>query len=114
MKESTREKDLGVHIDNYLNFDVQRKEKIQKATRMLGVIRRTFKFLNFNIFNLLYKSMVRSHLESAVCVRYPYNKIKGITQIENVQRRATQMIPEMKNMTYEERLRQLNLPNSRV
>ena len=53
--------------------------------------------------------MVRSHLESAVCVWYPY-KIKDITQIENVQRRATKMIPEIKNMTYEERLRQLNLP----
>ena len=54
-------------------------------------------------------SMVRSHLESAVCVRYPY-KIKDIIQIENVQRRATKMIPKTKNMTYEERIRQLNLP----
>ena len=50
----TCEKDLGVHIDNYLNFDVRRKEKIQEATRMMGVIRRTFKFLNCNMFNLLY------------------------------------------------------------
>ena len=36
VKKSTCEKDLGVHIDNYLNFDVQRKENIQKATRMMG------------------------------------------------------------------------------
>ena len=109
VKKSTCEKDLGVHIDNYLNFDVQRKGKIQKATRMMRVIRRTFKFLNCNMFDLLYKSMVRSHLESAVCVWHPY-KIKDITQIENVQRRATKMIPEMKKMTYEERLKKLNLP----
>ena len=53
--------------------------------------------------------MVRSHLGSAVCVWHPY-KIKDITQIEIVQRRATKMIPEMKNMTYEERLKKLNLP----
>ena len=53
--------------------------------------------------------MVRSHLESAVCVWYPY-KIKDIIQIENVQRRATKMIPEIRNMTYEEKLKQLNLP----
>ena len=61
------------------------------------------------MFNLLYKSMARSYLESAVCVCYPY-KIKAITQIENVQRRATKMIPELKSMPYDERLRKLNLP----
>ena len=38
VKESTCEKDLGVHKGNYMNFVVQRKEKIKKATRMMGVI----------------------------------------------------------------------------
>ena len=81
VKESTCEKDLGVHIDNYLNFDVQRKEKIKKATHMMGVIRRTLKFLDCNMFNfnLLYKSMVRNYIESGVCLWYPY-RIKDITQ----------------------------------
>ena len=36
--------------------------------------------------------------------------MKDMTQIENVQRRATKMIPEMKNLTYWQRLRKLNLP----
>ena len=48
--------------------------------------------------------MVRSHLESAVSMWLPYT-IKDITQIENVRRRATKMIPEIKNMAYKERLR---------
>ena len=52
-------------------------------------------------------SMVRSQLESVVCVWYPY---KDMTKIENVQRRAQKMTPERKNMTYKERLRKLNLP----
>ena len=30
VKKSTSEKDIGVHIDNYLNFGVQRKKKIQQ------------------------------------------------------------------------------------
>ena len=54
---------------------------------MMGVIKRTFEFLNCNMFNLRYMSMVRSHLESAVCVWYPY-KIKDMTQIETVQRKG--------------------------
>ena len=33
-----------------------------------------------------------------------------ITAIENVQRRATKLIPNMKNLTYEQRLKKLNLP----
>ena len=66
-------------IDRELNFDLQRKEKIKKATRMMGAIRRSFKFLNVDTFKLLYKSMVRCHLESAVCVWRPY-KVRDITQ----------------------------------
>ena len=36
--------------------------------------------------------------------------IKDIEAIENVQRRATRLLPNMKNLSYEERLRTLNLP----
>ena len=61
----------------------------------MEIIRRSFKFLNCDMFKFLYKSMVRSHVESAVCVWHPY-KLKDIAQIENVQRRATKMLPEMK------------------
>ena len=109
VKESTCEKDLGVNIDKHLDFDIQRKEKIKKATNMMGAIRRSFKFLNRNTFKLLYKSMVRCHLESAVCVWSPY-KLKDKIQLENVQRRATKMVPGLKNLNYEERLRNLQLP----
>ena len=36
---------------------------------------------------------------------------KDIVSIENVQRRATKMIPELKNLEYPDRLRKLNLPS---
>ncbi len=36
--------------------------------------------------------------------------MKDIITIENVQRGATKMIPELKDLTYDERLRKLNLP----
>ncbi len=39
----------------------------------------------------------------------PYLK-KDVDAIENVQRRATKLVPELKNHPYEERLRRLKLP----
>ena len=37
--------------------------------------------------------------------------LKNIDCVENVQRRATRMIPGMKDLSYEERLRNLELPS---
>ena len=76
---------------------------------MMALIRRSYKFLDTEIFKLLYKSLVRSHLEYARSVWCPY-KIKHIDAIENVQRRATKQIPGYSNLTYEQRLQKLKLP----
>ncbi len=61
------------------------------------------------MFNMLYKSMVRPHLEYGNAVWHPY-KVKDVERIESVQRRATRMIPGMTGLSYEERLKRLNLP----
>jgi hypothetical protein len=42
----------------------------------------------------------------------PYRKA-DILSVENVQKRATKMLPSLKNMNYEERLRELKLPTLR-
>ena len=69
---STAEKDLGVTIDNNLNFGEHIIDKITKANKMAGWIRRSFQYMNKDIFVLLYKSLVRTHLEYAACVWSPY------------------------------------------
>jgi len=71
-------------------------------------MRRAFLHLDNRTFSLLFKALVRSHLEYASSVWSPYKK-KDINSIENVQRRATRMLPQMKNLEYEERLRKLKL-----
>ena len=103
------ELDLGVCIDTDLDFNEQRKKQVGKANRMVGAMRRSFKFLNNYTFLKLYKSMVRCHVESAVPVWFPY-LAKDIKMVECVQKRATKMLPATKGLTYEERLRLLKLP----
>ena len=57
---------------------------------------------------LLYKSMVRPHLEYAVQAWCP-NKISYINLLEGVQRRFTKCIPELNKLPYVMILKHLNL-----
>lgn len=75
----------------------------------MGVIRRTYAHLDEESFLLLYKALVRPHLEYANQVWAPHLK-KDINAIENVQRRATKRIPGFRDLSYQERLKHLNLP----
>ena len=102
-------KDLGVIIDNQLTFNEHIAEKIKKANCMLGLIKRNFRYLVEYTFILLYKSLVRSQLEYASSVWSPCKK-GLIDEIESIQRRATKLIPKLKNLTYIERLKFLKLP----
>lgn len=62
--EKTRlEKDMGVVIDDKLKFSDHLAEKINKANRIVGLIRRTFIHLDSAIFKPFYTALVRPHLE---------------------------------------------------
>ena len=105
---TTSEKDIGVYMDGQLSFSDHIAEKVNVANRNMGIIRRTFKFLDKDMFLHLYRAQVRPHIEYANVVWHPY-KIKDIETIERVQRRATKLIPGLKDRSYEQRLRTLGL-----
>ena len=103
------EKDLGVTIDNNLKFETHINNKVNTANKIMGIIRRSFTHLDAIIFTRLFKALVRPHLEYANPVWHPsFKKLK--TLIENVQRRATKRLPCCRDMDYESRLRELDLP----
>lgn len=101
-------KDLGVTISQDLKFSQQCNKAASKANRMLGFINRNFTFKSKEIILPLYTSLVRPHLEYAVQFWAPHLQ-KDINKLESVQRRATKLIPSLRNKQYEERLKDLNL-----
>ena len=102
------EKDLGIIFDPHLSFDVHINKIINKANQMIGLIKRTFTYLNRDILVKLYKSLVRPHLEYGNIIWYPLLKKHSIA-VERVQRRATKLLRECKNLSYMQRLKYLNL-----
>ena len=109
LQASSSEKDLGVQIDDDLRFDEHIQAKTSKARQIWGMIRRTFTFIDTETFPLLFKALVRPHLEYANCVWSPRFQHQ-IDDIEKVQRSATKQVPGLQNMTYPERLKILKLP----
>jgi hypothetical protein len=105
----TSTKDLGVIVDDKLNFKEHIISKINKAFSMLGIIKRNFRHMHHETFIKIYKTMVRSHLDYAATVWAPHAK-GMIDEIERVQRRATKMVRHCYNMNYETRLKFLKLP----
>ena len=59
---------------------------------------------------MLYKSLVRPHLEYGNLIWRPFN-IKDIKLVESVQRRATKLVPNLKDLSYPQRLQKLNIPS---
>ena len=57
----------------------------------------------------LYTALVRPHLEYGNVVWHPYLR-KDVDMLEAVQHRATRMIPAFAKLSYEERLRRIDLP----
>ena len=107
---TNEEKDLGVLIDDKLGFDKHIRSIVKKANRMLGLIKIGFSCLDKEIFMNLYPVLVRPLLEYCVQVWSPYKR-KYINLLEGVQRRATKLVPELRELQYEERLKILGLTN---
>ena len=110
LTKSTVEKDLGVQVDDELTFSKHIECQVNKANRLVGLIRRSFTYLDKEMMRQLFTALVRPHIEFANIIWAPRFK-KDIKLIEKVQKRATKCIPGMKDMKYEERLKTMNLPS---
>ena len=104
LSRSEGEKDVWVMVDDKVNFDKHIQQQVNKANSIMGLIRRTYTSLDETSFRYLFQALVRPHLEYAEAVWSPFIK-KDINTIEKVQKRATKLIPYVRNMDYTNRLK---------
>ena len=57
------EKDLGVNVDSELNFREHIRIQVEKANRLLALLRRGFTALDSQSLSILYKAIIRPLLE---------------------------------------------------
>ena len=103
-----QQKDLGIIITKYLKWQQQTEKSCKTDNRVLGFIASNFKYKKREMMLLLYKSLVRPHLEYAVQFWSPHLQ-RDIIKTEKIQRKASKIIPEIINHSYSQRLKDLNL-----
>ena len=104
------EKDLGIYMDSKLNFQTHISKIVATANKVTGIVRRNFKYKGEETFITLYKSFIRPHLEYSSPVWSP-SSIGDQKFIENVQRRATKLIPSISELPFPQRMKRLGLPS---
>ena len=73
-----------------------------KGNQILVLIRRNITYKEKKLIIPLYKAIIMPHLEYCIQAWRPYRK-KDIDRLERIQKRTTKMIPELRDLSYEER-----------
>ena len=102
-------KDLGVMVDENLKLHVHMVRVVSRAFQILAVVNKSFVNLDAFTLPLLYKTLVRPHLDYGNVIWAPHSKLDQ-KAVERVQRWATKMVPTLKDLPYERRLERLNIP----
>ena len=104
LKVVHKSKDLGIIMSNNLKWSDQVNSTVNKANRILGLIKRTIGSSNTAVFAKLYQALVRPVLEYAAPVWSPY-LVKDVKALESIQRRASRLALNQKRgeMHYDQR-----------
>ena len=99
---------LGLTISADMEVSEQCGIAAAKGNQIIGLIRRNIVYKEKELIIPLYKTIVKPHLEYCIQAWRPYRK-KDIDMLEIVQRRATKMIPKLRNINSEMRRKECGL-----
>ena len=101
---TVKEKYLVVTMNANMKVSEQCRIAVSKGNQVLGMIRRNITYKDKSVIVPLYKAIVRPHLEYCIQAWSPYLR-KDIDMLEKIQRRAAKLIPGLRDLRYEERLK---------
>ena len=101
--KTVKEKDLGVTINANMKVSEQCRIAVSKGNQILGMIRRNITYKEKGL-----KAIVRPHLEYCIQAWRPYLR-KDIDMLEKVQRRTTKLITGLRDLSYDDRLKECGL-----
>ncbi|KAL5255423.1 hypothetical protein ACHWQZ_G010850 [Mnemiopsis leidyi] len=112
LPKTDAEKDLGVLVNETLDWKSQIVKAVKKAKSVIGWTTRNVISREKDVLLNIYKSLVRPHLEYCTQLWNPvaeHGNWKMIMEIEKVQRDFTRLVKDIGLLTYKERLEQLKL-----
>ena len=93
-----------------IKFSQHLERQVNKANTILGMIRRSYEFIDSDTMQRLFTALVRPHVEFSNIAWAP-RLIKDRKLIEGVQRRATKLVPDLRELPYEQRLERMSRPS---
>ena len=102
------EKHLGVVIQDNLSPEKHIYRIFGDTFMMLRNIRMAFHFLDKDMMRKIITTMIRPKLEYAEVIWSLYKK-KHVLKLERIQKIATKMVPELEDLTCEERIKEMHL-----
>ena len=98
LSKTVKEKDLGVTMNANMKVPEQCRIAASMGNQVLGMIRRNITYKEKSLIIPLYKAIVRPHFEYCIQAWSPYLR-KDIDMLEQIQRRATKLIPGLRDLT---------------
>ncbi|EFA12433.1 hypothetical protein TcasGA2_TC005244 [Tribolium castaneum] len=109
----TSTKDLGVIVNDKLGWSEQCLASVGRARKMFYLLKHVFPNPSVSFISKVYITYIRPHLEFAIPVWRPY-LLKDIDLLERTQHLVTRWTHCLRQVSYEQRLEILKIPDQRA